>query len=473
MREAVVEDYAKASGLFWEQMGTNHIALSGLFSILDAIQEAIIIADLEGWVHYVNPAFTHITGVNQQGRVGKKIHEVSPGCPLAHVLETREPVFGMRYKMEDSIAETICNAAPIIIDGEMIGGVVIFQDITEIISLTAKLNQSKQTIKLLNSKLSKAALAKYKFDDLVGESLSFMQSVTTAKRASLTESTVLITGETGTGKELFAHAIHNNSGRARKPFIAVNCASIPDNLLESEFFGHEKGSFTGADKDKVGMFELADDGTVFLDEIGEMSLSLQAKILRFMEEGEMYRIGGVKPIYIDARVIAATNRDLYKLVKQKKFRPDLFYRLNVVNIEIPPLRKRIDDINPLAKHFLRNSSRKLGKNVKGFSDAALKLLERYYWPGNIREMRNYIERAVVMLDGDIINKDDLQFILHRDQEGEENGEEIFKLEIMEKDLITRALRKYGEDCDGKRNAAKALGISLRTLYNKIKKYDIN
>lgn len=472
MSEAVVEDYAKASGLFWEQMGANRIALSGLFSILDAIQEAIIIADLDGWVHYVNPAFTYITGVDQQDRVGKKIHEVSPGCPLAQVLETRQPVFGMRYKMVDAITETICNAAPIIINGEIIGAVVIFQDITELLSLTAKLNQSKQTIKLLNSKLSKAALAKYTFDDLIGDSPLFTQCVNKAKRACQTDSTVLITGETGTGKELFAHSIHNSSRRAKKPFITINCASIPDNLLESELFGHEKGSFTGASKNKVGMFELADDGTIFLDEIGEMCLPLQAKILRFMEEGEMYRIGGVKPIYIDSRVIAATNRDLYKLVKQKKFRPDLFYRLNVVNIEIPPLRKRIDDINPLAKHFLRNSSRKLGKNVSGFSDSALKLLERYYWPGNVRELRNYIERAIIMLDGDRINKEDLQFIFNNEKEGEVCGEEIVKLEIMEKDMIARALQKHGEDCDGKRNAAKALGISLRTLYNKIKKYDL-
>jgi transcriptional regulator with PAS, ATPase and Fis domain len=207
------------------------------------------------------------------------------------------------------------------------------------VSLSRKLDQSKRTIKLLNSKLSKVALAKYSFDNLVGDSPLFMQSIKKAKRASKTDSTVLIIGETGTGKELFAHSIHNCSSRAKKPFIKLNCASIPDNLLESEFFGFEKGSFTGAEKNKVGMFELADDGTIFLDEIGEMSLPLQAKILRVLEEGEMYRIGGVKPIYVDVRIISATNRDLYKLVEQNKFRSDLFYRLNVFNIEIPPLRK--------------------------------------------------------------------------------------------------------------------------------------
>jgi len=452
-------------------MGGDRNAITGFLSILDAIQEAIIIADLNGLIHYVNPAFTYITGVNQEDRVGKLIHEVSPGCPLAQVLATRKSVFGVKYMMSDADTETLCNAAPIIVNDEMLGAVVIFQDVTEVINLSRKLDQSKQTIRLLNSKLSNVALAKYTFDDLIGNSPLFMQSVNKAKRASQTDSTVLIIGETGTGKELFAHAIHNSSSRAKKPFIKINCASIPDNLLESEFFGFEKGSFTGAGKNKVGMFELADDGTIFLDEIGEMSLPLQAKILRVLEEGEMYRIGGVKPIYVDVRIISATNRNLYKHVKQKKFRSDLFYRLNVLNIDIPPLRERLDDIDPLAKHILICLTRRLGKNVGGFSDSALKVLKNYYWPGNVRELRNCIERAVIMLDSDIINKNDLQLIVNTEKEGEQHGE-IVPLSVMEKEMIVRGLDKFGDDCEGKRNTAEALGISLRTLYNKINQYGL-
>jgi transcriptional regulator with PAS, ATPase and Fis domain len=471
MRGAIVEDFTRANRYFWEKLGVNRYALAGILSILDAIQEAIIVADLNGWVHYVNPAFTHITDVNQEARVGRKIHEVSPGCPLAQVLETRMPVYGVKYKMSDSDTETVCNAAPIIINDEMLGAVVVFQDVTDVISLGRKLNQSKRTIKLLNSKLSKVALAKYDFDDLIGDSPLFTHTVNKAKRVSQTDSTVLIIGETGTGKELFAHAIHNSSSRAKKPFIKINCASIPDNLLESEFFGFEKGSFTGAGKNKVGMFELADDGTLFLDEIGEMSLPLQAKILRVLEEGEMFRIGGVKPIYVDVRIISATNRDLYKLVKQNKFRSDLFYRLNVLNIEIPPLRERLDDINLLAKHLLRNLTRRVGKNVSGFSDSAFTLLKSYYWPGNVRELRNCIEKAVIMSDSNIINENDLQFIVNTDKE-KDQSDEIIPFSVMEKEMIVRALQKYGNDCEGKSNAAEALGISLRTLYNKINQYGL-
>ncbi len=472
MRGKIVEEYADANSKFWSKMGINGATLSGVFSTLDAIQEGIMIADLDGWVHYVNRAFTLITDVDQEGRVGKKIHEVSPGCPLAQVLETRKYVCGIEYKMSDANTETVCDASPIFVDGEMIGGVVLFQDVTEAINLSKKLDHSRRTINLLNNKLSGVTTARYSFDDLIGESPLFMQSINKSKRASKTDSTVLIIGETGTGKELFAHSIHECSNRAKKPFIKLNCASIPDNLLESEFFGYEKGSFTGADKDKVGMFELADDGTIFLDEIGEMSLPLQAKILRVLEEGEMYRIGGVKPIYVDVRIISATNRDLYKLVEENKFRSDLFYRLNVMNIEIPPLRDRVDDIELLANHLLLDLTRRIGKQVSGFSDSAIRILKSHYWPGNVRELRNCIEKAIIMSDGRIIEDVDVEFIVNIKRE-DGQSDKIVPFRVMEQELIVRALQRYGQNIEGKTMAAEVLGISLRTLYNKINLYGLN
>lgn len=455
---------------FWTQL-TSSGSLDGLTSILDAIQEGIIVVDNEGWVHYVNVAFTNITEVEAAGRVGKKIQEVAPGGPLSKVLKTGQAVYGEKYQMCDVDKKVMCNAAPIVVDNRMIGAVVIFQDVTELRRLSSQLEKSEQTIRMLNNKLSNVTAAKYGFENIVGNSPVFMLSVRMAKRAAETDSTVLLIGESGTGKELFAHAIHKVSPRSSQPFVKVNCAAIPDNLLESEFFGFEKGAFTGANRQKVGMFDLANGGTIFLDEMGDMSLPLQAKLLRVLEEGELFRVGGTEPIKVDVRVIAATNRNLKELVKQGKFRGDLFYRLNVINVELPSLRERIEDIVPLAECLLQCINRKMGKRIKGFSSGACRILTTYHWPGNVRELRNCVERAAIMTEGEIISEQDLQFILPRDSENVDL-DRLIPLEIMEREMIKRALKQFGTTVEGKKQAADVLKISLRTLYNKVSKYKL-
>src|SRR5574339_646874 len=248
----------------------------------------------------------------------------------------------------------------------------------------------------------------YDFDRIVGASGALQQVLTIVKKVARSNSTVLIKGETGTGKELIAGAIHHNSNRSSRAFVKVNCAALQENLLESELFGHEKGAFTSADKQRIGRFEQADGGTLFLDEVGDMSASTQAKILRVLQEHEFERLGGTRTIRVDVRLIAATNRDLPAMVQAGQFREDLYYRLNVVSIEMPPLRERKDDIVPLANAFIRRFAGELKKKIDGLELDAQKLLMRYNWPGNIRELENTIERAMLLAEGRAIAADDLR-----------------------------------------------------------------
>ncbi|HET6514217.1 MAG TPA: sigma-54 dependent transcriptional regulator [Thermodesulfovibrionales bacterium] len=294
--------------------------------------------------------------------------------------------------------------------------------------------------------------------------LEMQKIVVLAANLAGSDITVLIQGESGTGKELLARYIHRMSRRAEKPFIAVNCAAIPDNLLESELFGHEKGAFTGATDRKKGRFELADGGTLLLDEIGEMSIMLQAKLLRVLQEREIDRVGGKETVPVDVRVIATTNRDLYNECMEGRFREDLYYRLNVFPIKVPPLRERPDDIIFLASHFVEKFSVFAGRDPKNFSDEAIDLLMNGYWRGNIRELENVIQRAVFLSSGEVIEARDLML----DNVGSAartavNG----KIRDMEKELIMQTLK----DVDGnKTKAAKILGVSVRTIRNKLHEY---
>lgn len=284
---------------------------------------------------------------------------------------------------------------------------------------------------------------------------------------AISNSTILIYGESGTGKELIAHFIHKNSQRSDKPFVAVNCAAIPDNLLESELFGHEKGSFTGAAFRKFGKFELAQCGTILLDEIGEMSMTLQAKLLRVLQEFEIDRIGGREPVPVDVRVVSTTNTDLKKAVKENKFREDLYYRLNVIPIRIPPLRDRNDDVETLTKYFLKINAEKNKKNVKSLSKEAMDDIISRSWKGNVRELQNTIERAVLLCQGDTIH---IENIIMDEYEEVENKKDMFPtttIEEMERRLIIKTLDKTGGN---RTHAARSLGISIRTLRNKLKEY---
>ncbi len=312
--------------------------------------------------------------------------------------------------------------------------------------------------------------------EIVAESPKMKELLMLAKKVARSQATVLLLGESGTGKEVLATLIHRLSPRAQEPFLKLNCAAIPESLLESELFGHEKGAFTGADRLKQGLFEIADQGTIFLDEIGDMPLPLQAKLLRVLQEGTFRRVGGVREIKVDVRVIAATNQDLEVMVKEGRFREDLYWRLNVVSLRLPPLRERREDIIPLAQFFLHKFAQKHGKEIKGFSKEALEVLLSYHFPGNVRELENMIERAVILAEEDLITREDLPPVTQGAVALQEMPDLLTSLPLpeavalLERSRITEALEK----AQGvKARAAELLGISERVLRYKMEKYGLS
>ncbi|MEZ4270571.1 MAG: sigma-54 dependent transcriptional regulator [Myxococcota bacterium] len=307
--------------------------------------------------------------------------------------------------------------------------------------------------------------------DLIGQSTAMRRTLDVVAQAAPSEATILLTGESGTGKEMIARRVHQLSERRSKPWVAVNCAALPEALLESELFGHEKGAFTGATQTRSGRFERAHGGTLFLDEIGETSAAVQVRLLRVLQEGEIERVGGQGVIPVDVRVIAATHRDLKADIQAGRFREDLYYRLNVIRVEIPPLRERQGDVVLLVQHFLRRFAEKNGKNVAGVSSAAMKVLDTYSWPGNVRELENTMERAVVLCRGDIVGVADLPESVCETQDNERRAEPEgmlipfgTTLANVERTLIQETLRRTGGD---KRTAARILGIATRTIYRKL------
>ncbi|MCK9262698.1 MAG: sigma-54 dependent transcriptional regulator [Desulfomonilia bacterium] len=311
----------------------------------------------------------------------------------------------------------------------------------------------------------------YRTSDIIGVSPSLKKVLNMAEKVAKADSTLLLTGETGVGKGLIAGAIHHNSNRSDNNFVQVNCAALPQNILESELFGHERGAFTGAVKLRTGRFEQANMGTIFLDEIGDMDMSLQSKILRVLEEREFERLGGERTIKVDVRVIAATNQDLYQMVQEGKFREDLYYRINVVNIPIPPIRERREDIEPLARYFLKKYSLEFSKPEMEIDRAALDLLRSYDWPGNVREIRNCIERAVLLSDGTVIRTGDISIQGGEPRMEKESGGNggLSSLALNEKEIILEALKKNDWI---QKDAAEMLGISKRVIHYKIRKYGI-
>ncbi|MBK7141109.1 MAG: sigma-54-dependent Fis family transcriptional regulator [bacterium] len=303
--------------------------------------------------------------------------------------------------------------------------------------------------------------------ELIGESTAIRKVKELVAQVAKSDATVLVTGASGTGKELVARELHALSGRAEKRLVAINCAAFPETLLEAELFGYEKGAFTGADKAKQGRMELADGGTLFLDEIGEMPLTMQVKLLRILEDRKIQRLGAMKEISLDFRLIAATNRDLELMIKEGKFREDLFYRLNVIRVTIPPLRERGGDILILARTFLQRSSRRLGRDLTGFSPEAVSLLSNYGWPGNVRELENIIERAVVVASGRSITAADLTGLTPTS--GEQQSAAPRTLEEVEKEHIKRMLEQTDWNVV---QAAEILGVHRNTLHNKIKEFKL-
>ncbi|HHT9117817.1 MAG TPA: sigma-54-dependent transcriptional regulator [Candidatus Hypogeohydataceae bacterium YC38] len=332
----------------------------------------------------------------------------------------------------------------------------------------------KRQLQLEIAALEERLKKRYEFENIIGSSGPMQEVFAMVRKVAVTDSSVIIYGESGTGKELIAQAIHANSPRGNKPFVKLNCVAIPEGLLESELFGHEKGAFTGAVTQKIGKFELANEGTIFLDEIGDMTLATQSKILRVLQEREFERVGGTKTIKVDVRIIAATNKDLKKAVEDKQFREDLYFRLNVVPIQLPPLRERKEDIPPLVEHFLKEASLKVKKEIKSISKDALEVLTEYNWPGNVRELENCIERAAVITEGEFIAKESLPLYLTGPEEARPISQEAGisldeSLAAMEKKLILEALSQAGGI---QVKAARLLGITERSLWHRIKKFDI-
>ncbi|GAV23621.1 sigma-54 interaction domain-containing protein [Carboxydothermus pertinax] len=446
-----------------------------LLKILDSLQEGIEIADEKGEIKYVNQAFTRITGIEKDERIGKNIFEVSPKGALAQAISTKRPVIGYRTLVGGSMAEVVSNAVPIIIDGLLAGGAVVFQAVTDILKISEQLSRTQEMLESFTQKLSELSGCRYTFNDIIGTDEKLLYAKKIAKKAAKSDATVLLLGESGTGKELFAQAIHMESKRASKPFIKINCAAIPENLLESELFGYERGAFTGAIKTKMGKFELANQGTIFLDEIGDMDLLLQAKLLRVLEDKQFERVGGVETITTDVRVIAATNRDLKAMVKEGKFREDLYFRLKVIDIELPPLRLRAkEDILLIANNIINKLNRRLGKRVKGLTPKAQELFLNYPWPGNIRELENLLERTIILADDQYLDEHHFYGYFQEVSEQVDSGKAypIKNLAEIEKEVISLALEKYGRSLAAKRLIAEKLGISIASLYNKIKRYNL-
>lgn len=436
--------------------------------ILDSLYDGVLIIDKNSIVQYINPAYTRITKVKSCDIVGKSLKEVRPGARLFNVLTTGEKIL-RAMRLEDGI-EYIVNMSPIFEDDKIIGGISLVKGLNDVYELTNKINVYQSQIKSLENRIKAIQRAKYTFDNIIAEDINSIEIKKIAEKIAKKDTTVLITGESGTGKELFAQAIHNASIRSNGPFVAVNCASLQTNLLESELFGYKEGSFTGATKEgKIGLFEAANGGTIFLDEIAEMDFSLQSKLLRTLQENTVRRIGSVKEISIDVRVIAATNKDLDKMISSNQFREDLYYRIAVFPLQLLPLRNRRGDIMTLINFFIESHEDKLKRRID-ISKQAKEILINYEWPGNIRELRNCIEFAVNMMDDFLIDYIHLPKRIQNSSNVISNSverlENIIKKE--EKRYINKAIEIHGDSVDGKKKAAKALGISLASLYNKMK-----
>lgn len=454
---------------------------SMLEAIFNSTQDAISVADQNGIGVMVNPAYTRVTGLSSEEVIGKPATvDIAEGESIhLKVLKSGKPIRNARLKVGPYKKEVIINAAPIIVDGDLRGSVGVIHDISEIKELTEELNQAKQIIRKLE--------AKYTFTDIVSVAPNMQEVIDRAQKAAELPVTVLLRGESGTGKELFAHAIHNASSRKYNQFVRVNCAAISQSLLESELFGYEEGAFTGAKKGgKKGLFEEASGGTVFLDEIGEINTEMQVKLLRVLQEKEIVRVGGTRPINVDVRIIAATNVNLEEAMQKGKFREDLYYRLNVIPIKIPSLRERKRDIYLLALHIVKKFNQDYGRSIQNVSPTALKILMRYDWPGNVRELENFIGRAIInmkftetIIDAKHLpeftsiklDKTDLYIENAMEDKDVKSSQTLEKvLHETEKAYISKILETENFN---KTAAAKRLGISIRSLYYKIDKHKID
>lgn len=489
------EDVSRLVQISWECEEVKELKERYL-QILEAVQDGICVFDREGTVTYINGSYNEITGENISE--GDNIHEISPNGSRMRVLEKGQKIMG-EISQKKNGKSVVANIVPIIVNQQITGGISVVKNLSEIEELIDRISHLSAKTEYLEEELHRRKKLNPAFNRIVGVSNKLYDAMKLAAKTADNNFNVLIRGESGTGKELIAEAIHYSSERATQPFIRVNCAAIPENLLESEMFGHVKGAYTGAIKTKIGKFELADKGTIFLDEIGELDKSMQAKMLRVIQKKEFQRVGDDRTITVDARIIAATNRNLEELVENGEFREDLYYRLNVIPIWLPPLRERREDIPVLSEYFLNKIAEELGCEPKKLSGEAMDALIHYSWPGNIRELENVMERINILADGREVQKEDLPHYISENyhtavndevpsEAVTENGlydaglslgktsaeeivtgnDEIMPWEYYEREIIRKALKKYGSY-----NAAgKALGLTHKTVSAKARKYHI-
>ena len=454
-----------------EQLLETRLVKGELLAILNSVQDAIEVVDAHGTVKYVNPAFTRVTGIPESKRVNRNIFDVSPQGALAQSLIQQKPVTGYRTYVGGSDADVISNASPIIVDGELMGAVVVFQPVGDILRLMDELQHSNAMIDNLYAQIDQISGSRFSFESLNGKSNILASTIERARKAARSESAVLISGESGTGKSLFAQAIHNNSSRLKKPILAIDCSIVPDSLQEIEIFGCEKGAMPGIVRTRIGKIELAGNSTLFIKEINSLNPYLQEKILEVLEKGVFCRIGADEPMPIDVRIVASASDNLLNASLQGYFSEELYRRLSQVTVNLPPLRKRTEDIPLLAEALIERLNRKLGKKVKEISPRAMQELTEYDWPGNISELKSVIERAMVVAEGPVIEYHHLSPYIGRLGIQETPAfDEIIPLDKMEEKMLKLAMTRYGETLEGKKKAAQALNISLATLYNKLKKY---
>ncbi|GAA0177791.1 sigma 54-interacting transcriptional regulator [Clostridium sediminicola] len=455
-----------------EKIEREKIYIEVLNAMMNAVNEWFVVVDAKARITMMSKAYKEFLNVSEVE--GKHVAEVIENTKMHKVLETGEVEVGEIHRVKGN--KMVSMRIPIKKNGEIVGAVgkVMFKDISNFHILSKKLANLEREIEFYKNQLVNERRAEYSVDDIKGSSMKLERVKNMVSKVAKTNSNILIFGESGTGKELFAHSIHNASIRASGPFIKVNCAAIPAQLLESELFGYEEGAFTGAKKGgKKGKFELANKGTILLDEIGDMPMEMQVKLLRVIQEKEIERVGGNTPKNIDVRIVSSTNKNLEESIQLGEFREDLYYRLNVMNITIPPLRERREDIIDLTDYLIKKVSDKMGIYVEGITNEALEKLQNYNWPGNIRELENVIERALNLLDTELsittrqlperITKEKKKYY----KKGNTNLKSI--IESVETELIQEVLNEN----DGNKNkTALQLGISRVGLYKKIEKYNL-
>ena len=465
------------SGMEWPQVDTTSLDFAGLSALKAVFQNLpipMILINKEEKIIFLNQAYKDYLHVEDRDFLGKSVYTFISNSRLPMVLKSQKAMFGVHHVFKDgpsSGQEAICHLIPVIEKGEAVAcfGIVLFQNVDDLFRLTVQSEDLRRELDYYKKELKSFQSTRYSIDTILGSSPAILRMKNEIYKVANSKSTVLIQGESGSGKELVAHSLHNCSPRGPFPFVRINCAAIPSSLSESEFFGYTEGAFTGAKRGgAAGKFEQANRGTLFLDEIGELPLFMQAKLLRVLQEKEIVRVGGCATIPVDVRVLAATNRDLEKMVREGSFREDLFYRLNILSIRVPPLRERPEDIDVLLQYYMEQLRQEHG-TAKQVSPEVVGILKRYNWPGNIREFSNVLEKMYFITDSNTIMMQDLPPNVFRNVVVTENRDRFTldqMVEALERDTVSSLLEYTGHNLS---KTAEILNISRPRLYRILEK----